>query len=482
MKSGRIAAAILVVGWGAMLALNAPGQLSYDSVEQLANGRDGYYNSWHPPAMAWLLGLFDRLLPGTALFLLFQTALLLAALLALVWLKPRAGWGSAAMALLIVLTPQWLLYQGEIWKDVLFADAAIAGFATLAVFAVRARLGWLLAAGFLFALAASVRQNGMVLLPVAAVTLALIVRRVGKSGWVYGLGFLLATVTLGTAANLALALRGDSGDGAAAQLRLGQSYDLAGALAHDPNLPLPQLAAGDKALEKVLRSRGPALWSPFHNDPFAADPVVNAALSDAPNRVIAAQWRELVQDHPLLYARVRLAVFARLLLTPDSRLCHFSSVGVEGPPALLHRLGLAHRSRLQDKGLATYVRGFFHTPVLSHVAWGALAVLLLVLLARRGAPADLAMAGLLAGALLFTLTFVIISIACDYRYLIFLDLAAMAAALHGIGPVANPPRPAADPVRSAGSGPGGRQRASCMGRHESRYWPLTRLAVTVFYF
>ena len=37
---------------------------------------------------------------------------------------------------------------------------------------------------------------------------------------------------------------------------------------------------------------------------------------------------------------------------------------------------------------------------------------------------------LLAGALVFTLTFAAISIACDYRYLILLDLAAMAAALH----------------------------------------------------
>src|SRR6202000_2161818 len=36
-----------------MLALNAPGQLSYDSVTQLADGRTGHYNSWHPPLMAW---------------------------------------------------------------------------------------------------------------------------------------------------------------------------------------------------------------------------------------------------------------------------------------------------------------------------------------------------------------------------------------------------------------------------------------------
>ena len=42
----------------------------------------------------------------------------------------------------------------------------------------------------------------------------------------------------------------------------------------------------------------------------------------------------------------------------------------------------------------------------------------------------MAVAGLLAGALVFTLSFSVISIACDYRYLIFLDLAVMAASLY----------------------------------------------------
>ena len=80
------------------------------------------------------------------------------------------------------------------------------------------------------------------------------------------------------------------------------------------------------------------------------------------------------------------------------------------------------------------MRGFFFaTPVFSHLAWGILALGLLILLLRRGAAADLAVAGLLAGALLFTLTFAIISIACDYRYLVFLDLSVLAAAVYALG-------------------------------------------------
>ena len=37
---------------------------------------------------------------------------------------------------------------------------------------------------------------------------------------------------------------------------------------------------------------------------------------------------------------------------------------------------------------------------------------------------------MLGGALTFTASFAVISIACDYRYLYFLDLSAIAAALY----------------------------------------------------
>jgi len=427
MTARRIASAILLFGFAAMLAMNAPGQLSYDSVSQLADGRAGVYNSWHPPVMAWLLGLFDRLVPGTLLFLIFQSLLLLGALLALLWLKPR-GWASAVLAAAIVAMPQWLLYQGEIWKDILFANAAIAGFAALAVYAQTRRQAALALALLLLVLAASTRQNGLVLLPVAAVTTGVIARRQGVPGWRHGLLFLLAALVLTAAVNLALAQHTDGGDGASAELRLGQSYDLAGALARKPGLVLP--LGADPELDRVLRSRGRALYTPLHNDPMAADPAVSRALTDPPDGVIAGAWRSLILDHPLLYLETRWAAFAAVLTTPDVLACHFAVIGVSGPPALLKRLSLTGGIRAQDQRLGDYAHLFFGTPVFSHLAWGGLALVLLVLLIRRGEPADLAVAGLLCGAFAFIITFAIISIACDYRYLVFLDLSAMAAALY----------------------------------------------------
>jgi hypothetical protein len=427
----RTAAAILIAGWAAMLAITAPGYLSYDSVSQLASARSGAYNSWHPPIMAWLLGVFDWLVPGTLLFEIFQSGLLLFALLVLLWRAPR-GWFSAVVAFAIVLLPQWLLFQGEIWKDILFADAAIAGFAALALLAQNWRAHWLVLAFLLLTLAALTRQTGLVLLPVAAVTVGAIARRHGRAVWRYGTGFLAAALVLGVAANMALASRGDGGAGAAAQLHTGQMYDLAAALARRPGLALPELGA-DAPLDSTLRHRAAALYTPLRVDPLAGDPAVSDALDVAKPGVVSRAWTALVLHHPALYLSVRWDDFRAVLLTPDRLVCHFAPVGIDGDPALVRSLGMANRFRPRDLALAAYAAHFFATPVYAHLAWGALALVLLVFLLRRRRDADLAVAGLLASALLFTMTFVIMSLACDYRYLLFLDLSAISAALYVLG-------------------------------------------------
>ena len=77
--------------------------------------------------MAWLLGVFDACARHRCCSCCSRALLAAGGLLALLCAAAtRLGW-RVALALLIVLTPQWLLYQGEVWKDVLFADAAIAG-------------------------------------------------------------------------------------------------------------------------------------------------------------------------------------------------------------------------------------------------------------------------------------------------------------------------------------------------------------------
>jgi hypothetical protein len=225
-----------------------------------------------------------------------------------------------------------------------------------------------------------------------------------------------------------LASHTDGGDGASAEVRLGQTYDLAGALSQKPRLALP--LGGDPELDRALRTRAPILYTPLYNDPLAADPAIHQALLDSPDGMVADAWWTLIKKHPLLYLKTRWADFAAVVATPDPTTCHFAVVGVTGPPERLKQLGLKAGIRPQDKALADYTKVLFHTPVFSHLAWGTLAIVLLFILLRRADPSDVAVAGLLVGTVLFAISFAIISIACDYRYLVFLDLSAMAATLY----------------------------------------------------
>jgi hypothetical protein len=141
-------------------------------------------------------------------------------------------------------------------------------------------------------------------------------------------------------------------------------------------------------------------------------------------------------------------VFWSTLATPANQNCPLVSVGVETDDLeALARAGLSSRRNAKDDWDDDYVEAFDGTPVLSHLAWGALAGGLLVMslwdIVRRGdrRPASLAIVGLLAAAFAFVAGFFVVSLACDYRYLYLLDTAALVAAVHraSAGPYAARP-------------------------------------------
>lgn len=86
--------------------------------------------------MSWILGVADAITPGAAFFVIFDAALAFGSIFSLFWLRPQLSWAAVAAALLAVALPQLLLFQGIVWKDILFADACVAGFVCLAHAAV----------------------------------------------------------------------------------------------------------------------------------------------------------------------------------------------------------------------------------------------------------------------------------------------------------------------------------------------------------
>jgi hypothetical protein len=436
--SARLAAAaVLIAGFAFTLAWSWPGHLSYDSIVQLHDGRLGFYHSWHPPVMAWLLGVGDAVLPGAGLFVLFDALLLFGALLSLVWIRPRVTWIGVVMAALCLALPQLVLYQALVWKDVLFADAMVAGFIVLAQAEARwangtARWALIAAAFALFALAALTRQNGFVVPLFGALALALIMWRGqgAKSAVLTASAVLALSSVVVFGANTLLARNSDHGEGPVTQLRLLRLYDIIGAVKADPSLPLDQLDEGSSELERLIRTDGVRLYTPTRNDTLVASQALQNELADTPPELMAAQWYDLVLHHPWLYLKTRAALFRQVVLTPDIAACRPVFVGVEGPMGEMADLGLKPRLNARDVGLRSYAQGFMGTPVLSHATFAVLGVLLLIVFLARRAPGDIAFASMLLGAFAFTASFFVISIACDYRYLYALDLAAIASLIY----------------------------------------------------
>jgi hypothetical protein len=182
-------------------------------------------------------------------------------------------------------------------------------------------------------------------------------------------------------------------------------------------------------LDAAIRKDGVPHYSPRLVDTLESAAPLQTEIGRAPPGAIFAAWSDLVLHHPALYLRVRWPVFHWVVASPDLLQCHPDVVGVDGPKEVLSALGLQEQVRPQDRFLYFYVAHFIGTPVLSHLLFGVIALLALALLIWRGQGSDIAIAGLMAGALVFALSFYVISIACDYRYLYFLDMAAMTGAL-----------------------------------------------------
>lgn len=432
------ASAVIALGGIATYAINFPGSMEDDSFVQLLEGRTASYSNWHPPVMSWLLGVSDSLIgPASAWFVLFQMAVAFGALAAVLGLPKRVSWLAAAAAAVMLFLPQLLMLQAVVWKDALFANAVLAAFVCLAYVGKCWSLRYLRASLIILstvflALAVLTRQNGIVVVPCAAVALAFIAGRNGlRQGAIYACGFATLCWGLAVGGNALLQLRSDGYPATQEQFKILQLYDITGMVNRDLDLPLDILEREAPQLAHVIRGEGVARWSPLKNDTLEMSPRIVAALDATPAPVLARQWHQLIHDYPGEYLAVRALLFRWVFQPPDVGLCHPFHVGDQGDDSDLKQLGLQPRMDRRDVMLWHYADLFqFNTPVFSHALWALVGLGLMYPLLRRRHAADLAIAGLIASSFVFTATFLVISIACDYRYLYIIDLSALAGALY----------------------------------------------------
>ena len=440
LRNPRLVATVIVVLGGLTIyTLNYPGSMEYDSFVQWLEGRSGSYGYWHPPVMSWILGVFDTM-PGPVAgwFTGMDMLLVFGALAALLWLPKRVSWAAACVAAAMLVLPQLVLIEAVVWKDTLFADAALVatvliGLAVKFWPARRWRLALLGAASLFLALAVLTRQNGIVILPCLATGLAIAVRQCSgnwRMGAAYGAGVFALTGGLALAGNAALQLRWDGVPSQEQQFKVLRLYDISGMLRRDPRLKLTVMDREAPELARLIRTRTVRLWSPAKSDTMEIA-AVNDAIVTIPASVYAKQWRASVAERPGLYLKVRGEIFRWVFQPPDVGLCHPFHVGNQPGEEPLEGYVIVRRMDAHDIALKHYGEFFlWHTPVFSHALFALLGLGVLVLLIRRRAPADIVLASLIVADFVFTATFFVISIACDYRYLFLIDLTSIASLLY----------------------------------------------------
>ena len=127
----HIAVALVIGFWVVTLALNAPGHLSTDSLMTLNEGRSLVFAGATPALMPLLMGFINRSRYGSVPRIHDLTILRFGIIICAYCSTPHDFRHFILAALL--LSPLSLLYQGIVWKDVLFANLSLFLFALLFV-------------------------------------------------------------------------------------------------------------------------------------------------------------------------------------------------------------------------------------------------------------------------------------------------------------------------------------------------------------
>lgn len=428
---------LLVAGYLLILGLNLPGHLSTDSIVSLWEGRTGVRQVWGPPMYSAILGFFDRIIPGSSLYVAVSVLLLFGSWAGLRTLRPRTAWAGPVVLTLVLLLPGLLAYQATVWKDVLFANLTVTAFVCLAHAAARFEARprpWppLVVALVCLALGCLVRQNGAIMPLFAGLALTWSARAEGwKSALAWGLGGFLAPLILAVALDAVTPVREPPGTTSLSQgPRMVLHYDIAAAVAADPKRPLPVLEAEKPVATQLLRELSPKVYTPVRSDALSRSQTFGLVIWGYSDKAINAQWRQILAEDPAGYALRRLAIFRWTFMAPDVELCLPLHTGRAGPPELEDRLQLAREVEPRDGQLFNYATWFYPTPAYSHLTYGLLALGVMGFLLWRRGPADMVIAALMAAGLSFAASFAVISLACDYRYLYALDLAALTGILY----------------------------------------------------
>lgn len=397
---------ILGIGFAAFIVYAFPGYMSTDSVQQLTEARTGVFSDAHPPLMAAIWWVLDRIVAGPVLMLLLQGAMFLGGLYVLLqrFLSPRA---SACVAASVLVFPPVLVVMAVIWKDSQMAAFLVAGTAALVHPNLRIRVVGLV----LLALACALRHNAFA--AVVPLVFFLFEWRTKLQWW--------RRILIGLAA---------------AVLLVGAAFVVSRVIAvnHVPLTPIYKDIAGmvarmddrsDAELAQLLRGTPLAVTENIQTRARHAHALVVAwkvvigpdrffdhARTPEQDEALRRVWRELVFSEPLAYVHSHWDSLAVLL-----GLC---AQDIPGP---IWNVFLEDQSRMIPiehtaawSGAQAWLGRALHwlhfnTYLFGPFMYAAIALALLVMCAR-----DRLTIGLFTSGLLYELSFFPVGANPDYRY------------------------------------------------------------------
>lgn len=420
---------ITLAGAACVAWVHWPGHSSYDTLVQLRDGLSRTYASNQPPAMSWLVASALQTPPGFGALLLINIGLWGCAGWLIHRLLAAQGVRWPWLALLIWwLFPVSFLYSGILWKDVLAAHLAILAFLLVVPRPSHAvGPGALVLSALTIAAAMLVRQQMALMLPLlgAAVWCARSdVTRIHRSA--IAAAWLAGVLTLGWAADTALVRNARQVSGLATQGAVYQltTFDLAGIHSHGGHLRLPALDAAG-----VDRQRLFDLFEFYgadrvdHLGAYPRNPLIG--LTD-PNPPLLADWRASIRANPAAYAAHRWEHFLWQAGLRDPLRCLPYHFGVEPQPDGFPALPLPTPRPERDALLRTIAESLL--PLFRPALYAGVSMLALALLGWRRPLGWTVLAMLQLSGLAYLGSYLLIGIACDFRYAYFLVPVALVGA------------------------------------------------------
>lgn len=415
-----------------------PGFMSPDSTGNLTDGRNGVFSDINSPLMSYLWGIFDRIIAGPALLLVFQNAVFWSGC-AIFWhVTHKKSFRLGLCLILFALMPQILSQLPVIWKDVglgaaLFFSAALIYSADK----TKSKIALLLSPLFLF-YGYAARLNALPAILPLAVWSGFIFCRVfeikGKKFLPIAVGSVYFVVLSASVYFVNDKITEGKTVYPFQQIYL---YDLA-AISKERNeaiFPEYVLKSENFSLETLKTRYHERSVSDliFENVPEQGDLPVLRLSSDAEQiTALRGKWFETISENPNAYLKHRGRVFAQLVGLSPSVTRPFWDLGFSGnPPEFRREENFGARSLMKYFGL--FQRPFGQTFFFRAFLWLLLCAYFLYQAVKNKLEGDWEIVfALSTSCLLFTFAYFPTTPSTEFRYLFWSAISSALVVIFGI--------------------------------------------------